>query len=387
MRVAHFSRFGPNRSGQYGTVKDLIKAEIGQGIDAGLVPVLDGPAQIVMDREGLKDGWLETKGYEWAKKADIFVRHTVIPPEFMAIPKPKVMVLHGRPENSFMLGRLNRTPVYQIVGAEQQHKLSHAFITFWEDYLFHWSYLVDKNRLFYIPAPVDLERYTSEGEKYDFGSDSGEPNIVVADLWREDTTPYNILHAAALFRKKYCPTAKIHIFGLEGAPNGPICSLAGILQNAGDIGRCHTRVNNIEEALRAADIVITPQHIATRTIREALACNTPVVASSGCEYTPYTADARNTELFAFAINDCWEAIKGGSEQSPRKVAEDCFNLEQTGKAMTKLFDKLIAGKLEYKLDKSQKSGTLIPMNTPANRVPIIPRRIMPQHLIQPVEDK
>ncbi len=343
MKVAHFSRFAPNMSGQYGTVKDLIKAERQQGIDARLIAVNSSPGIEFTGTKIQKDGWLTTEKMEWADEADVLVRHVLVPQKYMYSGKqPKVMCLHGRPENSFLLGVHTRNDVYRTIYSERD--TWDMFVSFWEEHIFHWSQLIDKSKLHYVPAMCDLEHFCPDGPKRGFGKNSGSPNIVIVDQWREDTTPYNVLHAALLFREKYCPTAKIHIYGIR--KHDAVMNMTKWLDDKGGIGDRKGPIKKMAETYRAADIVVTPHVIATRVIREAMACGTPIVTGGDCQYSPrYGADPRNAESYAAQINKCWQDIKykhhATKPATIRNQAEEWFNLDQTGIAMKKVLQAAI----------------------------------------------
>jgi len=343
MKAAHFSRFAPNLSGQYGTVKDLIKAERQQGIDARLISIDSSPGVEFTTAKIHTDDWLTTEKIEWADEADILVRHVLVPQKYMYSGKqPKVMCLHGRPENSFLLGVYTRNDVYRTVQSERD--TWDAFISFWDEHIFHWSQLIDKSKLNYVPAMCDLEQFCPEGPKRDFGENSGSPNIVIVDQWREDTTPFNVLHAALLFREKYCPTAKVHIYGMM--KKDPIKNLAKWLADQGGIGDRKSTISRMAETYRAADIIVTPHVIATRVIREAMACGTPMVTGGGSPYSMYGCDPRNIEEYAVEIKKCWADIKANKPHTETEClvakAKNLFNLEQTGVAMKKVLEKVVA---------------------------------------------
>jgi len=350
MRVAHFCKFAPNNAGQYATVKDLVKAEKLVGIDAGFMAVAEhppmGPQQQprIMVQPGLQDDWLVSQDPQWAADADIFVRHTIIPKEFEEQGKPIVMLLHGRPENSFNLGWFNKVPIYALIDDENTKNHYKAFVTLWQEFKFHWELLVDKDKLRYVSAPVDLDKYNPDGKAGNFGDHSGSPNIMVADIWREDTSSYNVLHAAAYFKNNYCPEAKIQVFGTPMAPGSPTSHLMGLFHRAGLTGQVHGNTGNIEAAYRAADLLVTPHVIATRIVRESLACGLPIVGGGGNPYTPYNHDPRDTKGYAQAINGCWKAVQDNKKAISakcRKTAEKHFNLETAGSGMKQVFESVL----------------------------------------------
>jgi len=348
MRVAHCATVAPNRCGLYGTTRDLISAEVKYGIDAGILNVGTSDKEPLINglQEGypkVKDKSVDVKSYEWAKEADVCIRHSYIPVELQNSGKVLLLALHGRPESSFRLEQSRQHAIMTTVQRRAADDRYKGFLVFWKEYMLHWSTLVPAKKLFYVPAPVDLDYYSPKGEKFDFGENAGSPNILIADIWREDVLPFNLIYAALLFQQKYCKTAKIHISALQGN-NFKVMSgtLLGI-KATGALGTINPITNKINDLYRAADIVITPHTIATRIVRESLACGTPVVAGAGNKYTPYTASPMDTESFAKAINNCWEDYR----QSPtevramaRKTAEVAFNFDNTGKAMKAVLERV-----------------------------------------------
>ena len=348
-------------SGQYSTVRDIIKGECDIGLDAGMIATVEEPPMFFYDGKPLTDGTLTTKDKLWARDADIFVRHTTIPPLFASLGKPSVMCLHGRPENSFMLGHLGKMPIYYIIAKAVQEKENAAYVTFWDEYKFHWDLLIDNRIVYSVPPPVDLDRYSPDGDKFYWGDKSGKPNIVIADMWREDTTPYNVMHAAAYYVQKMNPDARLHIFGFPPAKVQSTTMLGGMFQHKNILGHVNEVMPNLEIAYRAADIVITPHRIATRIIREALACNTPVVAG-GSPFTRYNADPRDPVAFAGEIARCWHdqvviSRKRGNVRKPNKpkltyrvIAEECFSPKKTAQGLLDIFKKVLHNRAD-ELDK------------------------------------
>lgn len=348
MKVAHFARFDPCRSGQYATVKDLITAERKLGIDAGFIDSdACGACNHWFSNSGREDGSLKTYPSDWAKDADILIRHTALPQEFMELGIPIILCLHGRPESSFLLEEQRTAPIISFLTEVANDERYKAFVTFWEEHTIHWSSLLPKDKIHYVPAMVDTDLFSPAGAKLNYGNDGGSPNIMIADLWRTDTTPFNVLYAAMRFRQlQDTPKARLQVFGLPEAKPGAIAVVARVLKDSGLWGKAFTTYTKMAGAYRAADILITPHHIATRVIREALACGLPIVANEGCKYTPYTANPKDVDGFAEKIQQCWIDIKSNSEakQHCRTTALRVFNLDQAGKAMLKVFEQVLEAK-------------------------------------------
>ncbi len=337
MKVAHFGVFAPYASGQFETVRDLIKAERIVGIEAGFIDYgADGnPAS----RVGLKDEGLESLPIDWAENADLFVRHSAIPKEIKNN-IPIITALHGRPENSLLLEHYGKSSVISEV-----RKLKTSFITFWEEFVFQWKCMLNGNGgdLFYVSPPLDISRYENIEPHLFADDENGEPNIMIADLWREDVSPFNVLMSAIYYKEHFNKKAKIHIYSV---PKGKGFDFLLDLKKSGMMGEVKPHIRGLESRYASADIVLTPHIIATRIIREAMASGLPIVAGEGCRYTDYSADPRNIPLFASKIDECWQMVKGNKlyfSNVQKKTAIKEFGLEKIGKEIRGVFEKVIEG--------------------------------------------
>lgn len=353
MKIAHFCTFAPNQCGMYHTAKDLIWGERQIGIDAQMID-----AGVEKDENGKnktfygrckEDGWLKTVDSSWTKDADIFVLHSIVPEEFVGIGKPIIVISHGRPESSFLLEHYKILGTWSSYYARARNAAYSAFVTFWPEYLPILETLLPKDRLFYVPAPANLNDFTPFGDVADIEGHGGSPNIIVADIWRHDVTPFNVIQAASLFQRKYCPTAKIHIRGLPTTKAQYIKVLLDSLQRTGCLGTAAAQVRDMASVYRAGDILVTPHVIATRVIREALACGLSIVAGEGCKHTNYTANPLDIEGFAAEINMLWENKK--ADFGPNSVEYNRneslkFNPIDSANEMKKVF--------EYVLDKKSR---------------------------------
>lgn len=345
MKIAHFAVFSPNLSGMYATVRDLILAERMQGIDAQFVDYTVDSAGAIYSKVGLIDRDIVTVAPDWAyKEADILIRHSLITEPIIRVGKPVIMAMHGRPEYSYMLEHYGQSPVMTIMTNHEKDDKYAAYMTFWEEHLLFWNLVMPGRELTYIPSSVDLKCFNPKGVKLSTPNWTGTPNIVIADMWREDITPFSIIEAVEKFRQKYCSTVKLHLFGLPPKTKGFTAQLGQRLQNSGLLGEANMIVPFIDSVYRAADILVTPHKIATRVIREALASGCPVIAGTGCKYTPYTADSRDPDSFADQINYCWENLQGHKDEiraKARKTAEKFFGYEEQGLAMLALGEKIL----------------------------------------------
>ncbi len=341
LKVAHFAHVAPNQAGIAGTAIDMVMAERTAGIDSQIIDFQGNgkPCRVGLEYRGVK-----VVGPSWAAKADIIVRHSAVPQQLKNSGKPIIMCLHGRPEYGFLLQYYKRMDLLAewFKCASDPHY--RTFITFWKEHLDYFNILMPNNTVDYVPAMVDLKNFKPRGIKYDYDDMGGIPNIVIADMFREDVNPFNVLVAASVFVHKYCPEARVHIYGLQRITESPVKDLLDAMRKANVLGEATTLVTKMDRVYRSADILITPHHIATRSIREALASGVPIVAGQGCPYTDFTADEKYTEGYAKEIARCWNTIKnsnGEYRQAARAMAEKSFNLKQAGEAALEIYERVM----------------------------------------------
>lgn len=341
MKVAHFAQVAPGQAGISGTAIDMVLAERMAGIDSLLI---DYDGTKAPCRVGLENRGVTTVGPSNAIDADIIVRHSAIPSKIKEMGKPIVMCIHGRPEYAFLLEYYKNMKLFAEYTKSASDPQYRTFITFWQEHLNYLKVLLPNSKIDYVPAMVDLETFKPSGIKYDYDVDGGVPNILIADVFREDANPFNVLVAASVFVRKYCPEAKVHIYGLQRMKESPVKDLIKRMKESGTLGEARPLVKDMDKVYRSADMLITPHYIATRSIREALASGIPIVAGQGCPYTKYTADARYTEGYAAKINECWNAIKSDgavASFAARAMAEKSFNLKQAGEAALEIYERVM----------------------------------------------
>lgn len=339
MKVAHFANYGANQAGIYGTARDLILAEREVGIDAQMIDFGSKAYPKWHSRVGIKDGEITTISPEWAKSADILVRHSALPPEIVALNKPTVLALHGTPEYTVRLELAKKTSclrdcVHSAVTAT-------AIVTFWKEYLFEWETLLDKP-IKYCPAIVDLDKWNPEGKVYDFGEGI---HIVSTGMWRNEyRMPYECIWAAAEVVKEQSDV-HLHVFAcpVDDRPEAPIRRLMHQLKKHGLIDKAYGLVTNLPEIYRGADLALTPHVVASRTVREALACGCPIVAGCGNPYTnyAYTNNPDNRIEFKESIKKCIYDVRNNRKLrrgNARTTAETHFAPALAGERMKEIFE-------------------------------------------------
>ena len=329
MRIAHFARFAPHCCGQYETVRDLIWAEKLAKIEAVFI---DGENAENIEVIGKKDSWLEVQSIEAAYDADLLIQHSVIPLKIRDRHIPYLIALHGRPENSFRLEQSGKMRVLSLVASKYKNdKDCKGFICFWKEHIPFWKALLPGANIYYITPPINTYKFKPDGKKVKFKV-QGTPNLVIADIWREDRTPFNVIFAANYYRETYNKSAKLYIYGM---PNMKWKNFLIPLVNNGFLPEIHGLTRHLDEVYRSGDILVTPNIIATRVIREALSSGMSIVAPHGCAYTKFTADPRHVDKFAKQIHYCWRWMLGhdDSRKELHDKAKRYWDVSATGRAM------------------------------------------------------
>jgi glycosyltransferase involved in cell wall biosynthesis len=115
------------------------------------------------------------------------------------------------------------------------------------------------------------------------------------------------VNAFALYTR-YNPGAKLHIYGATKNQKGWGALLKKIKDENG-LGEVLPWVKGLENVYRAADLMITPHTISTRSIRESLACGCPVLHVDEHNFS--------AESIKVALNQ--------SRSQARKLAEKRYN--------------------------------------------------------------
>ena len=317
------------KCGLYGTARDLVKAERMAGLDAQVLNCdLSDPTKY--NHEVRTDNWLTSITLEEAKTADIFVVHSGIPKVLERLHKPIVVCVHGRPESTFLTSRDTPNKIHHLYATQIANPDYKAFVSFWKEYAFAFGLDYPKNKLWFVNSPCDTDEFIPEGPKYDFGVHGGKPNIVIADIWRDDVTPFNAVMATVEFLKTYAPDGRLHIFGLEKLHHGATTKLLTNLIKTGVIGVVSGLVSNIADVFRAADFVVTPHVIDTRIVREAMSCGCPVIKCLGRNHL-------DTHSFSEYINNVKDST---NRNETRECAVKRFNLKTVGEQMRGIFETL-----------------------------------------------
>lgn len=316
--VAHAAIVTPGRCGLYETTRELVAAERAEGIDARIVD----PRPDERFHVGSEDRGVPIADMAWAVTADLIVSHSGHDKTPLAeTDQPILVAAHGRPISTFIMEREGGAPAYSYHAARSRQPRYKACITFWQEYLPYFRDFWGKKPVYTVPATVDLDHWCPGPTDYDFAGRKGEYNVVMTDPWsRRDVTLLPLVHAFNLFREE-SPGARLHIYALDGNDRG-IGALKSFLGDS--LGVVQGWATDLRRVYRAADMLITPHRIATRSIREATACGLQVVSG-------VNAHPEDIEEFADAM-----ATRTIYPIDTRANAERRFSMKAAGEAMASI---------------------------------------------------
>ena len=326
MKLAHVAIVTPHRAGLYETVRDLVAAERRAGADAIIVD----PNCITEDR-----GVPVAHGFH-PGDYDCIINHSGLGKhESRVNGTPIIHCLHGRPASSFELEATGQVGVYSFVRSMSANPKYKLWVTFWAEYLPYWELLVPEAKLRAVTPPVDLEAWTPNGPSgYQFHGKRGAINVVCADMWREDKTPYHVIHCFCQFAKQH-PGSKLHLYGVRR--NKAVNVLLEQVEARGWLGEVAGYVDGLANVYRAATMAISPHRIATRSIREAMACGCPVVCAPGTAHGSRYADPEDPAAFSAAMD---EVLQSDCRQAARTVAEQFYDSGKTAAEILSLVDEV-----------------------------------------------
>lgn len=338
MRIAHFAPFAPHRAGLYETTRDMIVAERLAGAQSELVDVgVLGEKRRVGERDtrGREGHEVVALDYDDVTDYDIYVCNGGIPESFLArTSAPVVQIMHGRPESSFRLSQRSELPVYDLYARRARDPRWCMWVTLWSEHLPYWRVLIPSEKLRATTnPPCDLELYTPVGPRHEWDP-PGRHNVLVADLWRPDADPFHTVHGL-IEAADHIEGLRVHLYACR-PPLGPWEHVFRHMRERGILGETKGQMLNFERVLRAADVVVTPHRIATRLVREALACGTPVVAGDPCRHTPHTTLPDHPRWLMGALGGALE-LPG----EPRELARP-FGLDLFGPEILALYDEALS---------------------------------------------
>lgn len=322
MKLAHAAIRTPGACGLYETTRELAAGLRSRGVDSRIVDPKPNPKFAPVPQE---DRGVPIADMRWGVQSDLVVSHSGhdgTPLDDCG--KPIIHVQHGRPVSSWLLERSGSAPSYSYAVERKGNPRYRACVTFWPEYQPMLQQLWGDVPVFVVQPSCDLERWSDplQDVEYDFMGRTGEYNVVMTDPWsRPDVSGLTVVHAFKAFAEAV-PGAKLHIYGIDNergfrALKATLGDNCGLLQGW---------AKDLHQVYSAADMLITPHRIYTRSIREAMAMNIQVV--SGRDAHP-----EDTLLFAAAM------VERMHNPTPtRKFAEALFDPEQTAAGFSRVLE-------------------------------------------------
>ncbi len=212
LRIAHLAIVTPYRCGLYETSRELVTGLRALGVDSRI-------CDPTHDKNELHPGGEEDRGakfanMDWAAEADILVNHSGLGARLEETSQPVIHVAHGRPQISFNAEVNGGTPVYSYHYTKNKDPRFKAVVTFWERHKPYHEVMWANTPVHSIAPPVDLEAWNMTGAKnYNFGGKKGDINVVCTDVWRPDSSLFDVVKGFSLFARGWDKKAKLHIYG------------------------------------------------------------------------------------------------------------------------------------------------------------------------------
>ena len=303
--IAHWSVFGPGKSGLYETVKELAAYEGRMdGVISGIVEP-DNPAG------GNSDKSIEpnvvTQSHDWAfRDANVHMIHSSTASIQQRL-DPTIFFLHGSPEAQIWSELETFDRGFSMSSTFDYMDRSKVSIVFMKRHKWIWNRVAKGIDIRYVQKGIDLERWNPKGMRMRF---DGKPNILYGEVWREIKDPFITFLAMDEYANKN-PAMRFHPWALNDkrrmweriSDRGRFGRFLGQYQLSG------TQLYP-EHWYRGGDMLISPVLMGepSRVLQESLA--------SGCPTVTWDSD-----IFGDSIS-----FKRARPFDPRDMAEKCHEL-------------------------------------------------------------
>lgn len=335
MKVAHFTAWAPRRSGMFESVKDYVKYERRAGIDSVLCdPSKENPGDHLVD-----DGWYSPVSWEEAADAHVFVLHRSIPEYHQKLWDKRVMIanLHGPTEHCLF--------TEWMTGRKEQSFLGHIHIMWKYDatvVIYQHEYDImrnydEKNRLYYIPNSIDLERHANRDDDHVWQY-WHRPAIGSFDTNRIEKLPMHIVWAMPIINDML-PDARLNLFGMNLEPIATFRNIFCMSKGRRLESLCENiqLVNNdLRPFQRGVDMVFNNNMsgIYSRSQMESMAMGKPIVSFGG-DYTKYKCYWGDVEDIAKQVALCWTDLTAPNSTLRERTIKYAYDNFDRGKEVNK----------------------------------------------------
>jgi len=320
LAIAHWTLWGPKRSGLYETVKELAIYESHiPGVFGFLVDAQNEQGGKVDPTDARALTYAHNYAYKWADVHMIHFTHTPYGERL----KPRIFMIHGTPE-ACLHGEMQNPGGHSFTASLHWIDSCERSIVMLKRHYYFWKPYDRNDKLRLVTRGIDLERYRPEGMRVNFRC---HPAILYGEVWRPIKDPFIVFYGVREYVKRN-PEARFYPFGLnehqklwyEMIMRGNFDTLFAEYAYAGVQAYP-------EHYYRGADMLISPVVTGepSRTCCEALACGCPTISwdtdNFGDNHSLEKAHAFDPFSLADAIERLWNRIQNDPEKVRREARE------------------------------------------------------------------
>jgi len=312
LMIAHWTLFGPQRSGLYETVKELALYESKiPGVYGFMVDSQNAAGGKVDPNDSRMGTHAHNYAYKWANVHIIHFSHT----PYGARLRPKIYMIHGTPE-ACLHGEIHNPGGHSFTASLNWIDECQASIVFLKRHYYFWKPYDHSDKLKLVTRGLDLQRFRPDGMSVNFNC---HPAILYGEVWRPIKDPFITFFGVAEYYKRN-PEAKFYAWGLnenwklwyEMIMKGSFDKLyaeyafAGVQQYP-------------EHYYRSGDMLICPVYTGepSRTSVESLACGCPTISwdtdNFGDNHSFRKAHAFDPINMADQLESLWDEIQKDPE--------------------------------------------------------------------------
>ena len=327
--IAHWSLWGPQRSGLYETVKELALYESHiPGVYGCIVDAERPPGGRVDPIDGRMGTHAHNFAYKWANVHMVHYSHTPYGERL----QPKIYMIHGTPE-ACLHGEMRNPGGHSFTASLHWIEHCKASIVFTKRHHYLWKQYDHNNALKLVTRGIDLERFRPDGMKVEYKC---HPAILYGEVWRDIKDPFITFYGVREYIKRN-PEARFYPWGLS---ENQTLWHEMIMKGNFDMMFAEHAYSGVqrypEHYYRGGDMLISPVITGepSRTEVEALACGCPTISwdtdNFGDNHSFEKAHAFDPQSMADALERLWERIQndpGKIRVEARQIAEKHHDMQ------------------------------------------------------------